>query len=288
MSYGILITGGSGFFGNAFAREMLKLSKVRRIVILSRDEYKQSIMERELCGHPEFHKLRFYLGDVRDELRLEMAMHGITHIVHAAALKRIECCERDPIEAVRTNVEGAANVIHAALRVPSVVRMVGLSTDKACNPINLYGATKLTMERLILAANNMAGGKMKFAVVRYGNIFGSRGSVVRIWQEIIAGGLRKVPVTNPEATRFFMKIEDAVTLVRRELFDIPLSSDMICPAMMPAYRLGDLAKAMGVYPDIVTGLSPFEKLHEEIMPGVSSDKARRMTVDELREEIRRL
>lgn len=291
---GILITGSTGTFGQAFVPEIMKIVGVSRVVILSRDELKQAEMERSLRDRSDFHKLRFYLGDVRDRLRLEMAMHNITHVVHAAALKRIEKCEQDPIEAVNTNVQGTANVIHAALRTPTGQHMVGLSTDKACNPINLYGATKLTMERLILAANNLAGGRMRFSVVRYGNIFGSRGSVVRIW---MAEPTKKVIVTDPNATRFFMRIEEAVKLVRFVLLDateisIPRlgikSTGMHLPPDMPGYRLGDLMIAMGVTPSQVTGLGPWEKQHEEIIPSVNSADARRMSVEELREEIRRL
>jgi UDP-N-acetylglucosamine 4,6-dehydratase len=285
---GVLITGGTGTFGHAFVPEMLR-ANVDRIVVLSRDELKQAEMERGFEGHPNFDKLRFYLGDVRDHLRLEMAFHNITHIVHAAALKRIEKCENDPIEAVNTNVGGTANVIHAALRSQSPQHMVGLSTDKACSPINLYGATKLTMERLILAANNLAGGKMRFSVVRYGNIFGSRGSVTRIWQASAEAGVKKVTVTNHDATRFFMRIEEAVEMVKDQLFHSNrLSMPFNCPESMPAYRLGDLLKAMGLEAGTVTGLGPWEKQHEEIVPGVSSADARRMSVEELREELRRL
>jgi len=285
---GVLITGGTGTFGHAFVPEMLRIG-VDRIVVLSRDELKQAEMEREFDGHPGADRLRFYLGDVRDERRLEMALHNISHVVHAAALKRIEKCENDPIEAVRTNVEGTANVIHAALRTPTANHMVGLSTDKACNPINLYGATKLTAERLTLAANILAGGRMKFSVVRYGNVFGSRGSVVRIWQTASVGGMMKqVLVTDPHATRFFMRIEQAVDLVSRRLFDFEHADRFIWSRAMPAYRLGDLLTAMGLEAGLVTGLGPWEKQHEEIVPGVSSADARRMSIEELREELRHL
>ncbi len=286
---GILITGGTGTFGHAFVPEMLKISEVQRIVVLSRDELKQAEMERSFDGQVGADRLRFYLGDVRDERRLEMALHNITHIVHAAALKRIEKCENDPIEAVRTNVEGTANIIHAALRTPTPEHMVGLSSDKACNPVNLYGATKLTMERLILAANNLAGGKMRFSVVRYGNIFGSRGSVVRTWQAASVGGMMKqVLVTDLDATRFFMRIEQAVVMVKHRLFNPMVGDAMFYPPPMSAYRLGDLLTAMGLEAGIVTGLGPWEKQHEEIMPGMSSADARRMSIEELREELRQL
>lgn len=288
---GILITGGTGSFGNAFVPLILKTYNVQRVVIYSRDELKQADMERKFDDP----RLRFYLGDVRDLERLEMAMDQITHIVHAAALKRIEKCEIDPLEAVKTNVMGTSNVIHAALRsaplsILSPGHMVGLSTDKACNPANLYGASKLCMERLILAANNLAGGRARFSVLRYGNIFGSRGSVFDIWSRIAATGQSGVVVTDPAATRFFLRINQATYAVKELLFNLPT-----CPvgdervrwfSDMPAYRLGDLMEAMGLTAGKVVGLGKHEKLHEEIMPGMSSADARRMTVDEIRAEIK--
>lgn len=281
---GILVTGGTGTFGRAFVPVLMDKSDIGRIVVLSRDELKQAEMERDLRGLDGFHKLRFYLGDVRDVTRLEMAMHSITHVVHAAALKRVEKCENDPIEAVRTNIEGTANVIHAALR-RGVFNVVGLSTDKACNPINLYGATKLAMERLLIAANNLAGGMTRFSVVRYGNIFGSRGSVVRTWQEIRAGEF--AVVSDPDATRFMMRPEEAVNLVMRQLFTVdPVVFRF--PGTMPAYRLGDLAEAMGLKATRTVGLGLREKLHEELGDGQTSDKAPRLTVAQLREELARI
>lgn len=288
---GILITGGTGTFGNAFVPEILK-TNIDRVVVLSRDELKQADMERKFNDH----RLRFYLGDVRDLERLEMAMSQITYIVHAAALKRIEKCEIDPIEAVKTNVGGTANVIQAALRAAPVSvtapgHMVGLSTDKACNPINLYGATKLTAERLTLAANNLAGGRMRFSVLRYGNIFGSRGSVFRIWQQLHAAG-QKLPTTDPDATRFFLRIEQAVWMVSDRLFDpprVPVGDEAVgIPSQMKAYRLLDLVTAMGGKPSGPFGLGKHEKMHEEIIPGMNSADAPRMSVEELREEIRYL
>lgn len=288
---GILITGGTGSFGNAFVPLILKTYNVQRVVIYSRDELKQAEMERRFDDP----RLRFYLGDVRDLERLEMAMDQITHIVHAAALKRIEKCEIDPLEAVKTNVMGTSNVIHSALRsspfsILSPGHMVGLSTDKACNPANLYGASKLCMERLILAANNLAGGRARFSVLRYGNIFGSRGSVFDIWSRIAAASQSKVVVTDPAATRFFLRINQATHAVKELLFNPPN-----CPvgeervhwfSDMPAYRLGDLMEAMGLTAGKTVGLGRHEKLHEEIMPGMSSADARRMTVDEIRAEIK--
>lgn len=293
---GILITGGTGTFGNAFVPEILRYAKVTRVVVFSRDELKQAEMERRLADHSQACKLRFYLGDVRDPRRLELVMSQITHVVHAAALKRIEKCELDPIEAINTNVQGTANVIHAALRCATVSterpgHMVALSTDKACNPVNLYGATKLTMERLVLAANNLSGGRMRFSVVRYGNIFGSRGSVVRTWQQMIAAGKRNLPVTDLGATRFFMRIDDAVELVRRQMFldmdGLGKTHEIVYATTMPAYRLGDLLTVMGGGADVI-GLGRHEKLHEEIIPGVRSNDARIMSREELREELRSL
>lgn len=280
---GILITGGTGSFGRAAVPVLMAKEHVKRVVVLSRDELKQSEMERELAGKPGADKLRFFLGDVRDVDRLEMAMQRCRHVIHAAALKRIEKCEIDPIEAVKTNVFGTANVIQAALSVPSICNVVGLSTDKAASPVNLYGATKFTLERLMIAANNLSGGKVKFSCVRYGNVFGSRGSVVRIWQEIREQGGARVPVSNPQATRFFMTIDQAVKLVVGQLWSIDPPMLQI-PRKLPAYRLADLAEAMDMQTDVY-GLAANEKLHEEMGDGQVSDKAPRLSVERLREEV---
>lgn len=283
MGYAILLTGGTGTFGRAAVPALLSRPNVTRIVILSRDELKQAEMEQECRAVPGADRLRFYLGDVRDRARLEMAMRGCRYIIHAAALKRVEKCERDPIEAFRTNVEGTANVIHAALAA-GATNVIGLSTDKAVNPVNLYGATKLTMERLLIAANNISGGSTRFGVVRYGNIFGSRGSVVRTWQRLRQEGCEIAPVTDPDATRFLMRIGTAVELVLDSLFNAWLAPLKVSP-FVPAFRLGDLAEAMGFSGTETIGMPEHEKVHEELMPGWRSDTARRLTVEELRKEL---
>lgn len=289
MPHGVLITGGTGTFGQAFVPHLLRLSDVHRIVVLSRDELKQAEMERGLRSHSDFHKLRFYIGDVRDLARLDAAMYGITHVVHAAALKRIEKCENDPIEAIKTNIQGTANVIEAALHQPRMMNVVGLSTDKAYNPVNLYGATKLAAERLLAAANNLSGGRVRFSAVRYGNVWGSRGSVVDVWRKAIAKG-EPITITDPHATRFFMTVSDAVSQVSHQLFKldpVPLR----IPVLRKAYRLGDLLQAMDMPGGTIIhtdGLSKFEKLHESLHEGYSSDSVERMTVDELKRELERI
>jgi UDP-N-acetylglucosamine 4,6-dehydratase/5-epimerase len=282
----VLITGGSGAFGTAFAKHLLGVSPTipQRIAIFSRGEHRQAEMRRELPDEND--RLRFFIGDVRDQDRLRRAMEGIEVVVHAAALKRIEVGAYNPLEVKKTNIDGAANVIEAA-KDAKVSRVVALSTDKAFEPISPYGTSKAFAESLFLAANNSTGwGGPRFAVVRYGNVWGSTGSVVPTWRKIIRERLDQdidadltVPVTDPECTRFFMTMQQAVDLV----FDTALhmiGGETIIPDL-PAYRLGDLAEAMGAKME-VRGLPSYEKLHESMGPGNSSDKARRMTVDELK------
>lgn len=288
----VLITGGSGAFGTAFVKFLLGVSPTipQRIAIFSRSEHRQAEMRRELADEND--RLRFFIGDVRDQDRLRRAMEGIEVVIHAAALKRIEVGAYNPLEVKKTNIDGAANVIEAA-KDAKVHKVVALSTDKAFEPISPYGTSKAFAESLFLAANNTQGwGGPRFAVVRYGNVWNSTGSVVPTWKKIIdvalerAGGqeiLPVVPVTSPECTRFFMTMDEAVALV----FDTALhmiGGETIIPEL-PAYRLGDLATAMGAGME-VKGLPSYEKLHESMGPGNSSDKARRMTVDELKAALR--
>lgn len=271
----ILVTGGTGTFGRAFVKAALR-AHAGRVCIYSRGEHAQALMRNT---HDDG-RLRWFIGDVRDAARLERAMHGCDCVVHAAALKRIEVCEYDPAEVVKTNVQGALNVIEAAMRTPGVSRVVGLSTDKACDPINAYGASKLLAEKIFLAANNARGATgPRFAVTRYGNVAGSTGSVIEIWQRAKAAG-EVAKITDPEATRFWMTIEEAAKLVVDTLCAMR-GGELAIPRHLPAYRLGDLAEAMGVKTEVV-GLPPHEKLHESMEPGLSSDKARRMSIDELR------
>lgn len=276
----VLITGGSGFLGRALARELLTYTSVRRICVYSRGEAAQAAMRAQVAD-PEG-KLRFFIGDVRDRIRLRRAMDGVDHVIHAAALKRVEVGEYAPNEMMLTNVLGAINVVEAA-QDAKVFRVVAVSTDKATAPINAYGASKLCMEKLILAANNTGGVTgPKFACARYGNVWNSTGSVLPAWRALLAMGERAVPVTDPECTRFFMTVEEAVKLVLDTL--ITMEGGEISIPVLPAYRLGDLAQALGAEMR-VTGLPPGEKRHEELTVGCSSADARRMSVDELRKAI---
>lgn len=274
----ILVTGGAGFFGRAFVRKALEQG-AERVCVYSRGEYAQHLM-REEYGNDA--RLRFFIGDVRDRQRLARAMDGCELVVHAAALKRVEVGEYDSVEMAMTNVFGAMNVIQAAHEA-GVKRVVALSTDKAFHPVNAYGATKLVAEKLFLAANNDRGrnGPM-FAVVRYGNVAGSTGSVIPTWRRAKERG-ESVELRDPEATRFWMTREEAVQLVLDTAATMR-GADLVVPDL-PAYRLGDLAEAMGVS-YAVTSLLPGEKLHESMEEGNSSDQARRMSVDELKEALR--
>lgn len=283
----VLITGGSGAFGTAFTKYLLGLTSnlPQRLVIYSRGEHRQAEMARELGNDP---RLRFFIGDVRDKERLRRAMHGIEVVIHAAALKRIEVGAYNPMEVKKTNIDGAANVIEAATDA-QVTRVVALSTDKAYQPISPYGTSKAFAESLFLAANNTRGwdGPM-FSVVRYGNVWGSTGSVVPTWRKIVAEqrddsvGVPIVPVTDPECTRFFMTMQQAVDLVLQ--MALHSAGGEIEIPRLPAYRLGDLADAMGAKMDI-KGLPAWEKRHESMGPGNSSDCARRMTIAELKEAL---
>src|SRR5882724_2846247 len=276
----LLITGGSGAFGTACAKRMLVTAPLpHRIVIFSRGEHRQADMARELAplDDPD-QRLRFFIGDVRDRDRLRRAMEGIEVVIHAAALKRIEVGAYNPLEVKRTNIDGAANVIEAATDA-GVKRVVALSSDKAFEPVSPYGTSKAFAESLFLAANNTRGFHgPHFAVVRYGNVWASTGSVVPTWRKILETS-DTVPVTDPECTRFFMRMREAVDLVWDTARTME-GGELRIPTL-PAYRLGDLAEAMGAEMNVL-GLPAYEKLHESMGPGNSSDKARRMTVAELK------
>ena len=270
----VLITGGTGFFGRACAGRLLT-NGVPRICIYSRSEHAQAAMRDEF-GNDD--RLRFFIGDVRDCDRLRRAMRGIRLVIHAAALKRVEVCEYDPIEVCKTNVNGAINVIEAATDA-GVERIVALSSDKACDPVNAYGASKLLAEKLFLAANNSRGEHGPIcAVTRYGNIWASTGSVVPRWREQLTVG-DTVTVTDPSCTRFFMTANEAVELVLNTAATMK-GGELAIPDL-PAYRLGDLAEAMGAKMKVI-GLNGSEKLHESMRTGQSSADARRMSVAELR------
>lgn len=266
----VLITGGTGSFGQAFVRRIIG---AERIVVYSRGEHAQANMAREI----NHENLRFFIGDVRDRDRLRRAMDGCEVVVHAAALKRIEVGQYNPIEVKKTNIDGAVNVIEAATDA-GVRKVIALSTDKAFQPVSPYGTSKAFAESLFLAANNSRGAKGPiFAVCRYGNVWGSNGSVVPKWLDVLKQS-DAVPVTDPECTRFYMTMDQAIDLVLNTI-ETMKGGEIAIPDL-PAYRLGDLAEAMGAKMK-VTGLPAWEKLHESMGPGNSSDKARRMSVGEL-------
>lgn len=269
----ILITGGSGYFGNGLVRHLLSQSEFSRICIYSRNEHTQADMRVRFDNNP---RLRWFIGDVRDLSRLTRAAHGVDLIVHCAALKRIEACHYNPDEMVKTNVNGAMNVISAA-RLAGVPRVVALSSDKAYQPVSAYGQSKALAESLFVASNYDSS--TKFSCVRYGNVWNSSGSVVPTWRKILESGHKVVPVTDPDCTRFFMTLQQAVDLVMLTA-ETMLGGEIAIPDL-PAYRLGDLAQAMGAEMDI-RGLNHWEKRHESMDEQRSSDRARRMTVDELR------
>lgn len=276
----VLITGGSGAFGTACTRALLALGH-SRIVVFSRSEYRQFQMNQELAPLDKDDALRFMIGDVRDRDRLRRAMHDCDTVIHAAALKRIEVGHYNPIEMIKTNVIGAMNVIEAA-QDAGIKRVVALSTDKAFQPVSPYGVSKAMAESLFLAANNTTGWDgPKFSVCRYGNVWKSTGSVVPVWENILRTS-DTVPVTDPDCTRFFMTMDQAVKLVLDTVATMKGGELAIPP--LPAYRLGDLAEAMGAKMN-VTGLPAFEKKHESMDHGLSSDLARRMTVDEIRQHL---
>lgn len=261
----ILITGGTGSFGKMFTKTLLKnYPDVKKIIIYSRDEYKQFVMQ----NMPEFRqyekKMRYFIGDVRDKERLLRAFEGVDYIIHAAALKQVPACEYNPFEAVKTNIMGAQNIIDAALD-RGVKRVVALSTDKACAPINLYGATKLCSDKLFIAGNAYAGPKdTKFAVVRYGNVAGSRGSVIPFFQKLIDEGAKELPITDMKMTRFWLKLESAVEMVVNALEN--MQGGELYVKKIPSMLMPDLARAMA--PDLKIkeiGIRPGEKVHEQMI-----------------------
>ena len=253
----LLITGGTGSFGRHMTRWLLDNTALRRIIIFSRDELKQFHMRRDFADDP---RLRFFIGDVRDLARLRRALRGVDLVIHAAALKQVPAAEYNPFECIKTNVIGAQNVIEACLD-RGVDRVVALSTDKACNPINLYGATKLCSDKLFVAGNVYAGdGDTRFCVVRYGNVSGSRGSVVPFFKSL-RGQQGPVPITDPEMTRFWITLDAAVALVVTA-FETASGGEIIVPKI-PSLRVTDLAEAICPgQPTEVIGIRPGEKLHE--------------------------
>lgn len=271
----VLITGGSGFLGHALVERLLA-DGCPRVCIFSRSESRQFQMRMHFRDDS---RLRWFIGDVRDRDRLERAMQSVESVIHAAALKRIEVGAYCPDEMVKTNVLGTMNVVDAA-RSAGVKKVLLVSSDKAFEPVSPYGQSKAIAESIVLRANDPQYGP-RFAVVRYGNVWNSTGSLVPKWRGILATG-DIVPVTDPDATRFFMWREEAAELVLNTLRDMR-GGECAIPDL-PAYRVGDLAEALGARMDI-RGMPLFEKLHEAMSAGKSSDKARRMSVDELRDAL---
>lgn len=272
----ILVTGGTGSFGNAFAQYTLENYDPKKIIVYSRDEYKQFVMRnkfRELgkdAGKDYDSKLRFFIGDVRDEARLRRALAGgVDYIVHAAALKQVPACEYNPMEAVKTNIDGAMSVINAALD-SGVKRVVALSTDKAVNPVNLYGGTKLVSDKLFIAANAYRGQSgTTFSVVRYGNVAGSRGSVIPFFNKLIKEGANELPITDFRMTRFWISLDEGIKLVIKALSEAEGGETFI--SKIPSFRVTDLATAMA--PDmkqVEVGIREGEKLHECMVPDADS------------------
>jgi UDP-N-acetylglucosamine 4,6-dehydratase len=261
----VLITGGTGSFGKQYIKTILERFKPRRIVVYSRDELKQFDMQQE---YPQ-PCMRYFIGDVRDRDRLTMAMRGIDYVIHAAALKQVPAAEYNPTECIRTNIQGAENVIHAAL-ANDVEKVIALSTDKAANPINLYGATKLCSDKLFVAGNNLTGGKKtRFSVVRYGNVVGSRGSVVPFFTKLIQNGSNHLPITHKDMTRFWITLQQGVDFVIKN-FERMQGGEIFVPKI-PSIRIVDLATAMAPnLPHKVVGIRPGEKLHELMCPSDDS------------------
>ncbi len=275
----MLVTGATGSFGKAFIKRVLAEDLCDRLCIYSRGEHAQAAMREELDDDD---RLRWLIGDVRDQPRLKRAMNGVDVVVHAAALKRIEVGHSNPIEMIKTNVDGAVNVTEAA-QDAGVRKVVALSSDKAWQPISPYGQSKALAEALFLAANNTVGAYgPRYAAVRYGNIWCSNGSVVPRWIDMVRRGATTVPVSDLDCTRFYMRIDEAVDLVLNTIETME-GGELAIPTL-PAYRLGDLVEAMGVTAD-VRGLPSWEKRHEGMADGNTSDVARRMSVAELREKL---
>ncbi|NUZ09574.1 UDP-N-acetylglucosamine 4,6-dehydratase (inverting) [Pseudoalteromonas sp. McH1-7] len=257
----ILITGGTGSFGKKYVKTLLERYKPKKIIIFSRDELKQFEMQQEF----NHRCMRYFIGDVRDKDRLRRAMQGVDYVIHAAALKQVPAAEYNPMECIKTNINGAENVIEAALD-NEVEKVIALSTDKAANPINLYGATKLASDKLFVAANNMAGGhRTRFSVVRYGNVVCSRGSVVPVFQRFIDENKGHIPITHKDMTRFWISLQQGVDFVLKN-FERMLGGEIFVPKI-PSIRIVDLATAMAPnLPQKVVGIRPGEKLHEVMCP----------------------
>lgn len=257
----VLITGGTGSLGKKLVMKFLDEGKLNRLIIFSRDELKQFDMQQQLSSHPNAACLRFFIGDVRDLDRLLMALRGVDFVIHAAALKQVTTAEYNPFECIKTNVFGAENIVEAAIRC-GVKKIIALSTDKAASPLNLYGASKLASDKIFVAANNLGGGQdFSCSVVRYGNVFGSRGSVIPFFRNLIAEGTDHLPITDNRMTRFWITIEQGVNFVLSSL-EMMQGGEIYIPKI-PSMKITDMARNMA--PDLElreVGIRPGEKLHE--------------------------
>lgn len=263
----ILVTGGTGSFGNKFIEKVFENYTPKKVIVYSRDEFKQYNMQQKFSKWKN--QIRFFLGDVRDDIRLQRAFEGVDYVIHAAALKQVPALEYNPMEAVKTNIIGAENIISAALD-KGVKKVIALSTDKAVNPANLYGATKLVAEKVFIAANAYGGGRTSFSAVRYGNVMGSRGSVIPLFIKLKNEGVKEFPITDDLMTRFWITLEQAVDLVITALKETE-GGEVFVPDI-PSMKITDLAKAISPNCTFkVTGIRPGEKLHESL---ISYDEAR--------------
>ncbi len=261
----LFVTGGTGSFGRKFVRHILEHYRPRKVILYSRDEQKHYDMQQE-CDHPA---MRYFIGDVRDLSRLTLGMREVDYVVHAAAMKHVPIAEYNPMECVKTNIDGANNVIRAALDC-GVKKVIALSTDKAANPINLYGATKLVSDKLFTAANNLSGDRpTRFSVVRYGNVVGSRGSVVPFFQKLLREGAAEIPITDPRMTRFWITLDQGVDFVVKS-FARMFGGEVFVPKI-PSMRMTELAAALAPkLPQKIVGIRPGEKLHEVMCPSESA------------------
>lgn len=265
----ILITGGTGSFGSYFVNKIISYNNFNRIVIFSRDENKQDLLKNYFSSHKQRHKIRFFLGDVRDKRRLIRACEGINYVIHAAALKQVPSAEYDPFEYIKTNISGAQNIIEAALDTPGLEKVIALSTDKASEPVSLYGATKLCSDKLFVSANNVVGKRnLKFSVVRYGNVLGSRGSIIPKFLKLISQG-KTLPITDVNMTRFNTTLAKATELI---LFTLKnMIGGEIFIQKNKSYKILDLIKALDSKSRYkIIGLRPGEKLHESMISAVES------------------
>lgn len=260
----ILVTGGTGSFGKHFIKKVLSTSNPKRLIVYSRDELKQHEMQQELPDD-KHECMRYFIGDVRDSERLMMAMRGVDYVIHAAALKQVPAAEYNPFECVKTNIHGAENVVNASIMC-GVKKVVALSTDKAANPINLYGASKLASDKIFIAGNNLSGDvQTRFSVVRYGNVVGSRGSVIPLFRQLLEKGETSLPITDERMTRFWITLDQGVDFVIMALED-SIGGEVFVPKI-PSMKVTDLAAAMSPKASFRNiGIRPGEKLHEIMVP----------------------